>query len=301
MFLELRHLRSLRAIDRGATLIQAAEQLHLTPSALSHQIKAIENYFDVVLFLRNHKPLRLTHAGRQLVLLAEQVLPLVESTEANMRSLSTGETGRLHITIECHACFEWLLPTLEQYHRHWPDVEVDIRMSMSFEPLPALSHGEVDLVISSDRVDLPGIQYVELFEYEALLALANDHPLLDQPWVAPEHLQDQTLITYPVGRGRLDVFKRFLNPAQIEPMRVRQVELTSMILQLVAVRQGVAALPDWVLRDPLSENRLRTRPLGQQGMKGTLYAAVRENDAQTTYLRAFIELAREMNQQSASK
>ena len=296
MFLELRHLRSLRAIDRSENLIQAAEQLHLTPSALSHQIKAIENYFDVVLFLRNHKPLRLTHAGQQLVTLAEQILPLVERTETNMRNLSSGDTGRLHITIECHACFEWLLPTLEQYHRHWPEVEVDIRMSMSFEPLPALSHGEVDLVISSDRVDLADIEYIELFEYESLLALANDHPLLEQPWIEPAHLKQQTLITYPVDRGRLDIFKRFLNPAEIEPQRVRKVELTTMILQLVAVKQGIAALPDWILRDPLSENRLMTRRLGQQGMKGTLYAAVRENDAQTSYLRAFIELAREMNQ-----
>ncbi|MBV1914140.1 MAG: LysR family transcriptional regulator [Pseudomonadales bacterium] len=296
MFLELRHLRSLRAIDRSENLIQAAELLHLTPSALSHQIKAIENYFDVVLFLRNHKPLRLTHAGQQLVTLAEQVLPLVERTETKLRNLSAGDTGRLHITIECHACFEWLLPTLEQYHRHWPDVEVDIRMSMSFEPLPALSHGEVDLVISSDRVDLPDIEYIELFEYESLLALANDHPLLEQDWIEPTHLAQQTLITYPVDRGRLDIFKRFLNPAEVEPERVRRVELTTMILQLVAVKQGVAALPDWILRDPLSENRLLTRQLGQQGMKGMLYAAVRENDAQTSYLRAFIELAREMNQ-----
>ena len=62
--IELRHLRSLQAIDTTGSLAQAAEQLHLTQSALSHQIKTLEHYFDVSLFHRQNKPLTLTAAGQ---------------------------------------------------------------------------------------------------------------------------------------------------------------------------------------------------------------------------------------------
>lgn len=295
MFLELRHLRSLKIIARSATLAQAAEQLHLTPSALSHQIRSIEDYFEAPLFLRQHKPLRLTRAGERLVALAEQVLPAVERTEKELHSVARGESGRLHITIECHACFEWLLPTLERYRRDWPDVEVDIRLGMSFTPLPALTRGEIDLVISSDAVTSAGVRFEEMFAYEARLAVALDHPLADKTFVEAADLVDETLITYPVERTRLDVFRHFLQPAGVEPAAVRQAELTSMILQLVAVRQGVAVLPDWALREVAASGRLATCALGSEGMHGMLYAAVREQDASLPYVTAFISLARRLN------
>ncbi len=295
MFLELRHLRSLKVIARSATLARAAEQLHLTPSALSHQIRVIEDYFEAPLFLRQHKPLRLTRAGEQLVALAEQVLPAVERTEKALRGLALGESGRLHITIECHACFEWLLPTLERYRRDWPTVEVDIRLGMSFAPLPALTRGEIDLVISSDAVTTVGVRFEPMFAYEAHLAVARDHPLAGKAFVKAQDLADETLIIYPVERARLDVFRRFLQPAGVEPAAVRQAELTSMILQLVAVRQGVAVLPDWALREVVASGRLATCALGPEGMHGMLYAAVREQEVSLPYVKAFIALARSLN------
>ena len=71
-------------------------------------------------------------------------------------TLKSGKTGRLHIAIECHACFDWLFPVLELFRRAWPEVDVDIRAGLAFEALPALNREEVDLVISSDPVTLDG-------------------------------------------------------------------------------------------------------------------------------------------------
>ncbi len=319
MFLEIRHLRSLLTIAESGSLARAAEKLHLTQSALSHQIKATEAYFDIALFLR--KPTsssgrmseaaqaapagspprigrinsqRLTPAGRRLVELAEQVLPSIDAVERQLKQMAAGRAGRLHITLECHACFEWLLPTLDRYRQGWPEVEVDIRLGMSFDPIPALTQGDVDLVITSDPVDVPHVVFEKLFGYQALLAVARDNPLALKPFIVPQDFADQTLITYPVDRRRLDVFTRFLGPAGIQPAAVRQAELTAMILQLVASRRGVAVLPDWVLHESLEKNTLATRPLGKAGMHGTLYAAMRGNDRGAGYIDAFIALARRL-------
>jgi len=292
MFLEVRHLRSLRAIQETGNLARAAERLHVTQSALSHQIKSLEQYFEAQLFLRNSKPLRLTAAGERLIELARQVLPLGENAENDLRRVARGELGRLHIAIECHACFEWLAPVLNRYRRQWPQIEVDIRVGVSFEALPALQKGEVDLVISSDPVKSSDLQFAELFDYEALLVMPADHRLVGKKRIQPADLAEETLITYPVNRQRLDVFSRFLQPAGVEPAAVRQSELTSVILLLVASGRGVAVLPDWVLREAEQAGTLATRPLGSRGMKGTLYAAVRRAEFDTAYLQDFIALAR---------
>ena len=114
MLLDIRHLRSLQAIQTNGSLSRAAQQLHLTQSALSHQIKALENYYCVPLFLRSRKPLRLTNAGGKLLQLANRVLPDIDSTDEQLRRIAAGSSGRLYIAIECHACFEWLIPVLDQ-------------------------------------------------------------------------------------------------------------------------------------------------------------------------------------------
>jgi len=292
MILELRHLRSFVAIEETGSLVRAAERLHLTQSALSHQIKVLEHYYETPLFLRSTKPLKLTPAGHKLLNLARRVLPGVEQTEVELKRVAQGGAGRLHIAIECHACFEWLLPVLDRYREIWPEVEVDIRLGVSFDPLPALQSGIVDLVISSDPVSQSDLVFEPLFDYQALLVLARQHPLTKKDYIEASDLADQTLITYPVERKRLDVFTRLLQPAGVEPAAIRQAELTAIILQLVAGQRGVAVLPDWVVREPVQQHRLAVRALGQSGMFGTLYAAVRNTDRPAAYMESFIELAR---------
>lgn len=292
MILEVRHLRSLQAIQLHGSLGRAAEHLHLTQSALSHQIKALENYYETPLFLRSTRPLSLTPAGLNLLNLAQKVLPEIDATDRQLRRHARGDSGRLFIAIECHACFEWLIPVLDQYRQQWPEVEIDIRLGLSFEPIAALQKGEVDLVISSDPQPYKDLSFEPLFDYEAQLALAHDHPLSRKDFIRPADLADQTLVTYPVGRKRLDVFSRFLQPANVEPKQVRQAELTAIILLLVTTLKGVAVLPDWVLKESMSHNRLTTRPLGKHGMHGTLHAAMRRAESELAYAQGFIALGR---------
>ncbi|WP_299042957.1 LysR family transcriptional regulator [uncultured Tateyamaria sp.] len=292
MHIEFRHLRTIKAIHEAGGLARAADQLHITQSALSHQIKGLEDQAGVELFVRRSKPLKLSAAGLRLLRLADQVLPQVEAAVAEFSSLRDGSSGRLHIAIECHACFEWLFPVLEVFRRSWPDVDVDIRPGLAFDALPALMKEEVDLVVSSDPEDLAGVTFVELFDYAPVFVAASTHPLAQKPYVDAVDFRDQTLITYPVERTRLDVFSQLLIPAKVEPAAVRQAELTAVILLLVASNRGVSVLPDWVVREVKYSSDYVTRPLTRDGLTRRLYAAVRDDDLGKPYMDKLIELAR---------
>ena len=293
MFLEIRHLRTLTMLRDTGSAAQAAERLHLTQSALSHQTKTLEDYFGLPLFMRKTRPLRFTVAGQRLLNLADLVLPAVAETERDLDRLAGGQAGRLHIAIECHSCFDWLMPTMDAFRDNWPEVEMDILIGFSFEPLPALARGDVDLVVTSDPVDDTGLVYQPLFRYQGMLAMAKTHRLSAKDWIAPADLADQTLITYPVEHERLDVFKHFLNPSGVEPKAVRTTELTAMIMQLVASQRGVAALPSWVLTEYLTRDYIAARPLGRDPFWCTLFAATRTLDAELSYIRDFIKTSRE--------
>lgn len=290
--IELKHLRALFALRTGGSLAEAAERLFVTESALSHQLKALESRLGSALFIRKTRPLRFTHAGEKLLQLADAVLPLVERCELELKQLNEGDHGRLHMAIECHSCFQWLMPALERYRQQWPDVELDFASGFNFEPLPALQQGELDMVVTSDPIELPGLHYQPLFRYENLLAMSAHHPLANAAQISPQQLAGQTLLCYPVDTQRLAIFRDFMTPAGVAPGRVRTVELTLMMIQLVLSGRGVASLPNWVLAEYRQQTDLCTRPLGN-GVWSTLYLAYHESLANSAYLQHFITLARQ--------
>lgn len=290
--LEIRHLETLLAIRQRGSLQEAAECLHVTQSALSHQLRDLEVRLRIPLLNRRTRPARLTTAGLRLVALAEDVLPRIRAAESELQRLSSGQAGRLHVAIDCHSCFQWLMPTLDAFRKNWPEVSLDLTAAFAFAPLPALVRGDVDIVITSDPQPLEVVSYTPLFAYELVLAVSGRGPLARQSVVEPEDLADQTLITYPVARERLDIFTAFLDPATVEPAAVRTAELTAMMVQLVISGRGVAALPNWALDEYRTLPGLRICRLGE-GIWRTLYTAVRHEDKNSPYMRSFLTQATE--------
>jgi LysR family transcriptional regulator for metE and metH len=290
--IELRHLKTLVALRDTGSLVEAADRVFLTQSALSHQLKDLETRLGCSLFIRKTRPVRFTPAGKRLLKLADEVLPTVHNAEQDLNRLAGGESGRIFMAIECHSCFEWLLPAINEYREHWPDVELDISSGFHFAPLPALARGDLDLVITADPIEDLGLAYIPLFSYEAQLALARDHDLAQKSWIEPEDLTTETLISYPVDRSRLDIFSSFLEPAGVEPANVRNAELTTMIIQLIASGRGVACLPNWALHEYQQKDYVVVKSLGEEGVWPTLYAAVRRSEESAAFIEGFVDVAK---------
>ena len=290
-YLEVRHLRTIKAIHELGGMAKASDILNITQSALSYQIKGLEDKIGVELFVRRSKPMKLSVAGMRLLRAAEKVLPEIDVLQSEFDGMRDGRSGRLHIAIECHACFEWLFPVLEKFRKHWPDVDVDIRPGLAFDALPALQKEEVDLVISSDPEDIPGVEFKHLFDYESVFVAAKTHPLAKKKYIEAEDFRDQTLITYPVERARLDIFSQLLIPNKVEPAFIRPVELTAIILLLVASNRGVSALPDWVIRAVKYSSEYITAPITAKGIQRKLFAAARSRDLQKPFVSDLIKWA----------
>ena len=289
---ELRHLRTLLALRNAGSLVEAAERLFLTQSALSHQLKDLENRLGCSLFVRKTRPVRFTSVGARLLKLADEILPQFDGAMNDVTRLIGGDSGRLYMAIECHSCFEWLLPAINEYRESWPDVELDVSSGFHFEPLPALVRGDLDLVITADPIRDLKLTYMPLFGYEAVLAVATDHPLAKESCVNPTDLAEEILITYPGDRSRLDIFSSFLEPAGVEPSAIRTAELTTMMIQLVASGRGVVCLPNWALHEHVEKNYIVAKSLGEEGIWPNLYAAVRPDEAAVAFIASFVETAK---------
>jgi LysR family transcriptional regulator for metE and metH len=294
--LELRHLRSLLAIAETGKLAAAAERVHLTQSALSHQVRAVEAHYGVPLFQRTSQGLRFTPAGERLLLLAREVLPAVAAAERDLARAQSDTRGELRIALECHTCFDWLMPVMDEFRRRWPEVEVDLVAGFHSDPMTLLADGKCELVIGSPPgARTPGRRSLAswpLFRFEILGVLPVEHRLRHRRRLQAEDFAGETLITYPVPEERIDVIREVLRPAGIAFER-RTAELTIAILQLVASRRGVAALPNWGVKNYIDYDYVVAKRIGPKGLWSELHATAPKALAARPYLVDLLGIVRE--------
>ncbi|MEK6418996.1 MAG: LysR substrate-binding domain-containing protein [Burkholderia gladioli] len=286
------HLSIVQEVERQGSLTAAAGVLHVTQSALSHSMKKLEQQLGIDIWLREGRSLRLTQAGQYLLAVANRVLPQLNLAEERLRQFAQGERGALRIGMECHPCYQWLLKVVSPYLAAWPDVDVDVKQKFQFGGIGALFGYEIDLLVTPDPLDKPGLVFEPVFDYEQVLVVAGGHKLAREAFVTPRQLTSEVLVTYPVPIDRLDIYSMFLTPAGITPRRHKPIETTDIMLQMVASGRGVAALPRWLVLEYADKMDVVPVRLGEQGIAKHIYLGAREADVGIDYLRAFVEQAK---------
>ena len=286
------HLSIIHEVEKQGSLTAAARVLHVTQPALSHSMKKLEQQLGTDIWLREGRSLRLTQAGQYLLAVANRVLPQLKLAEERLQQFAQGERGSLRIGMECHPCYQWLLKIVSPYLAAWPDVDVDVKQKFQFGGIGALFGYEIDLLVTPDPLDKPGLVFEPVFDFEQVLVVASNHKLAKEDFVKPKQLANEVLVSYPVPPERLDIYSMFLTPAGIIPKRHKPIETTDIMLQMVASGRGVAALPRWLVLEYADKMDVVPVRLGKHGIAKQIFLGVREADVEIDYLRAFIEQAK---------
>jgi LysR family transcriptional regulator for metE and metH len=289
--LEIRHLRTLTAIAEAGTISRAADRVHLTQSALSHQLKTLESHYGVAMVTRDGQSVKLTEPAQRLVQLAQTVFGEIQAAERDVAKIAAKPVGTLRIALECHTCFEWLMPVMDAFRASWPQVELDLVSGFHPHPLALLTENKADMVIGTERKSRRNLAYHPLFRFEILAVLPTDHALRAKQFLSAPDFAGETLITYPVPDDRIDLIRYVLKPAGVRPER-RTTELTIAILQLVASRRGVAALPSWGISNSVRYGYVIAKRIGTKGLWNDLYGVTTKKAARQPFIREFLDTAR---------
>lgn len=276
MNIDLKLLRTLQAIAHTGSMQAAASRLFVTQSALSHQLKEIEQLLGQPLFVRKSQPPQFSWHGQLLLQLADEVLPKIDQAQQLLKQ-PAGQPAQLRLTVECHACFHWLLPAVKAFRQQWPQVGLSLDTEIEHHAVEAMLAGELDLVLTTDERLTQQVCYQPLFELELLAYMAPEHPLAGKIWLEPADLRAARLLSYPIPPERQDLFRYFLKKQDFTGER-KQVSQASQMLQLVAAGEGIAVLPVWLAEPFLSQGLIVTRPLGKTGLKRTMYLASRRGE-----------------------
>jgi LysR family transcriptional regulator for metE and metH len=288
MDLEIRHLRLVQTVAAVGSLTAAALRLNLTQSALSHQLRDIEERLGTRLFLRRNRRMVATPAGQRLIASAAKVLSELERTEAEVRDMAQERQGLLRVATECYTCYHWLPAVLREFHRTSPAVDVRIEVDATPKPMAALLDGTLDLAIMTSTARDRRLATTPLFRDEMLAIMPATHRLAGKPFVRPADLAGETLFMYATPDESY-VYEKLLHPAGVQPVW-KQVQLTEAILELVRAEMGITILARWVVQPYLQSRALTGVRFGPRGFLRAWTAVVPRSLATTDYVIEFLRL-----------
>ena len=290
LHLEVRHLKLVETVAKEGGLTKAANRLHVTQSALSHQLRDIEDKLGTPLFLRLNKKMLLTQAGERLLTSAPAVLDELKRAEEDIRQIALHREGILRISTECYTCYHWLPPVLKPFSREFPRVEVRIIAEATRRPIEALLDGRLDLAVTSTAIRNQKLIFKPLFKDEMVVIMSPDHPLASRPYVTAKDFASEHLLVYALPREELTIYQKVLIPAGVAPRHVSRVELTEAIIEMVKAGLGVGVMARWAVTPQVEAGTLCALPLSAKGFHRQWSAAMIRHKATPPYLLKFAEL-----------
>lgn len=296
--MEIRHLRLIKAILEEGSITKAIDKLHLTQSALSHQLKEAEYQLGTKIFLRINKKMILTQAGEKLYVAANEILDKLSNTEKEIKQLIFGEIGEIRISTECYSSYHWLPSVLKQFHLLYPNIELKIVMEATHYPLQKLQENILDIAIISDPIKDENIKYVELFQDEMMMVVSENHSWANKKYVVAEDFINEHLLIHSLPMETVTIYQFLLAPAKVSPKKITPLPLTEASIEMVKADMGIMAMAKWALQPYLKNNNLKAIKIGKNGLKRKHYIAYMNNKNYPDYFQHFIEfLQTEINQQ----
>jgi LysR family transcriptional regulator for metE and metH len=296
--MEIRHLRLIKSIVEEGSITRAIDKLHLTQSALSHQLKEAEYQLGTKIFTRQNKKLLLTQAGEKLYKTATEILEKLEGTEREIKSMVFGEVGEIRISTECYSSYHWLPSVLKQFHLLYPNIELKIVMEATHYPLQKLLKNELDIAIVSDPIKNNNINYIELFQDEMVMIVSENHHWSTKKYVVAEDFKAEHLFIHSLPLETVTVHQLLLAPAKISPRKITPLPLTEASIEMVKADMGIMAMANWAAQPYLKTNAIKAIKIGKNGLKRKHYIAFIKNKIYPDYFNHFSQfLQTEINLQ----
>ena len=285
--MEIRHLQMVKEVACCGNLTKAADQLFLTQSALSHQLKEIEGYFNTQLFIRDKKQMLLTQAGEVVLQAAEKILLEVAETRAKVRALTDKEAGEIRLCTQCYTSYHWLAGFLREFQTLFPKVDIKVELEAATQDADKhLLTNTIDVAIT-EGAENPKFSYTPLFQDEFVAIVAPDHPWVGRCWVELNDFAAQNYIMYNIPDEESENFMMIFKNRR--PAKVYKITLTEAILEMVKAGLGVAVMPTWVVRPYLQTGQLATVRITEKRILRTWYAATLKSKQLQPYTTAFIK------------
>jgi DNA-binding transcriptional LysR family regulator len=248
--MEMSQLRTFREVAETLNFTRAAARLNLTQSAVSHQIKALEQELGEPLFIRAKRGVKLSEAGKVALDYARRILDDAAALRERLSGGQHAPTGRVRVAAATQAFVHLFAPLFESFMRDHPGIEVSFRTTASTDQTVAdIQNGAADVGFASLPVYSPALQLTELFEDELVVIVGHAHRLAGRSACTVDEIRQERLILFERGASIRRATDQFFNKVGAAPATALESNDTYFIKLMVERGLGISLLPAWAVRD----------------------------------------------------
>ena len=287
--MEMSQLKTFRAVAETLNFTRAAERLHLTQSAVSHQIKALEEELGEPLFIRAKRGVKLSQAGKMALEYVERILDDAEALREKISGRERSAVGRVRVAAATQALVHLFVPLFESFMDTHPGIDLAFRTTVSTEQTVAdILNGAADVGFASLAVYSPNLQVTKLFDDELVLIVSKDHRLAKKKTTSVGEIEKEKLILFERGASIRRATDQFFGQLGVRPELALESNDTYFIKRMVERGLGVSLLPAWSVRDEVIEGKLSKLQISGHRLTRSV-SLVSLGKFQSSPTRAFIE------------
>lgn len=286
--MELKYFRLIKTIVEEGNIANSSERLFLTQSALSHQLRELEERLGFKVFLRKRNKWQLTSEGMELYELAKDLFQAIDERFHNIQQIKEGSKGRIKLSTECQSFFHGLPAFVQKMAILYPEIQIDLIIGTTHHTISKVLSDEIDIAIVTTKPAADSLANIEIFEDEIFVVMHEEHPLSHHPYLDASHFSDIHLIINSFPLESVSVYEHFLRPNKITPIKISAIPFTEVSLEMVSANMGIMCLPKWGLDAFNVPAGLVFKRIGKHGLKRTHYLVMKEQNRNRKYMNDFI-------------
>ncbi|TRX48051.1 LysR family transcriptional regulator [Fulvivirga sp. M361] len=286
--MELKYFRLIKTIAEEGNIANSSQRLFLTQSALSHQLREMEERLGFKVFYRSRNHWQLTSEGEELYKLANKLLQAIEDGLNSIQQIKEGAKGTLKVGAECQSFFHGLPGFVQKMAVLYPEIKIDLSLGATHQTLSQVLADEMDVAIVTSKPVSEALYSVDIFEDEIMVVMHKEHYLNSHTYLDAGHFADVHLFINSFPMENVSVYEHFLRPNKITPQKISAIPFTEISLEMVNANMGVMCSPLWMLKPFKLSEDLVFKKIGKNGLKRTHYLVVKEERRHLEYYNNFI-------------
>jgi len=286
--MEIKYFRLIKTIAEEGSIANSSDKLFLTQSALSHQLKDLEEQLGFKVFHRARNKWVLTEEGKELNKLGCEILNSLEKGFDTIKRIRKGSIGHIKVSTECYSFYQGLPNFIQKMGSLYPEINLELILEATHQPISKLLSNDIDIAIVTSKPENSLLSSIEIFEDEIYAIMHKENTLGDFEFLDVSDFSEAHLIIHSFPLETVSVYEHFLKPNKIIPSKISAIPLTEVALEMIVANLGIMCMPKWALKSFKLPEELIYKKIGKNGLKRKHFLVIRSVDKSKKYIQDFI-------------
>ncbi len=286
--MELKYFRLIKTIAEEGSIANSTERLFLTQSALSHQLRDLEERLGFKVFNRTRNKWKLTQEGTELYKLANKLFDTIDESFSTIKHIKDGKKGSIKLSAECQSFFHSIPSFIQKMGILYPEIDIDVSLGATHQTISQVLSDEIDIAIVTSKPASEELESIKVFEDEIFAVMHKENRFNSFDYLEASHFSNIHLLINSFPLDGVSVYEHFLKPNKINPKKITAIPFTEITLSMIQANMGIMCVPKWQLTSFKISDELVFKRISNNGLKRKHYLVVKKENRNKKYIHDFI-------------